>query len=189
MVEAAIRGCGDAGADAVMFWEDMGTQTGPLFSPAMFREFFKPDYTHLADVAHQHGLKVLMHSCGNNAALLDDLLDIGIDVFQFDQPALYDMPALADKLCRRRRCLWSPVDIQKVLPTGDRAFIERETLRLCRTFEGGLILKDYPDLASLGIHPEWDGWAYDVIVKFCGLGRRITGEARDKHGTRTGEMT
>ncbi|MCY2928778.1 MAG: hypothetical protein NTV86_04655 [Planctomycetota bacterium] len=170
LIEAAIGHVARAGADAVMFWEDMGTQSGPLFSPAIFREFFKADYTRLAAAAHAAGLKVLMHSCGNNWTLMDDLLDVGIDVFQFDQPALYDMPALADKLRRRGRCLWSPVDIQKVLPTGDRAFIESETLRLCRTFEGGLILKDYPDLASLGLDPQWDAWAYDVIVKFCGWG-------------------
>ena len=33
-----------------------------------------------------------------------------------------------------RVTFYSPVDIQKVLPTGDRAFIERRTLEMCNLF-------------------------------------------------------
>jgi hypothetical protein len=44
------------------------------------------------------------------------LLGAVVEVFQVDQPALFDMPKLA--------ALWSPVDIQKILPTGDRDLIE-----------------------------------------------------------------
>ena len=81
-------------------------------------------YTRLLGIAHDYGMKVLMHSCGQNWAIVPDLLDAGVDVFQFDQPALYDMPKLAALLRERKAALWSPVDIQKILPTGDRAIIE-----------------------------------------------------------------
>lgn len=158
--EAKIRGAGDAGADGIMIGEDLGTQLGTLFSPAMFREFFKPEYTRLLAMAHDRGMKVFLHSCGLNWALIDDLLDCGVDVFQFDQPALYDMPALAAKLRARKAALWAPTDIQKVLPTGNRDFIAAETRRMLDTFKGGLICKCYPDLHGIGVDPEWDGWAY-----------------------------
>lgn len=162
--EAKIHGAGKAGADAIMIGEDLGTQTGPLFSPAMFRDFFKPDYTRLLALAHEYGMKVMLHSCGNNARLIDDLLDCGVDVFQFDQPAVYDMPALAAKLRARRAALWAPTDIQKVLPTGDRSFIVAETRRMLETFRGGLIGKNYPDLPGIGVQPEWDRWAYEEMA-------------------------
>ena len=169
MYETLIQAAGRAGADGIMIGEDMGTQTGLLFSPVMFRFYFKEEYARLMGIAHDLGLKVLMHSCGLNWAILDDLLDCGVDCFQFDQPALYDMPALAAKLRERGAALWSPVDIQKVLPTGDRALIESETLRMCQLFHGFLITKNYPDLKGIGVQEAWDDWAYNAIHRYAGL--------------------
>lgn len=98
-----------------------------------------------------------------------DLIDAGVNVFQFDQPAAYDMPALADKLRERKAALWSPLDIQKFLPTGDRKLIEREARRLVDTFRDGLILKDYPDLPGIGVKDEWDMWAYTAFIEAAGI--------------------
>ena len=167
--EAKIRAAGQAGADGIAIGEDMGTQTGLLFSPQMWREYFKGLYTRLFGIAHEYGMKVLMHSCGQNWQILDDLLDAGVDVFQFDQPVAYDMPALAAKLRQRKAALWSPVDIQKVLPTGDRAFIEAEAHRMVQTFRGALIVKDYPDLPGIAVKNEWDTWAYNAVLQAAGI--------------------
>lgn len=167
--EQKIHLAGKAGADGIMIGEDMGTQTGLLFSPAMFREYFKDMYTRLFAIAHDYGMKVLMHSCGQNWAIVPDLLDAGVDVFQFDQPALYDMPRLAALLRQRKAALWSPVDIQQILPTGNRAIIEAGARRMVDVFEGGLICKNYPDLPGIGVQEEWDMWAYQAICKRIGL--------------------
>ena len=163
--EAKIHGAGKAGADGIMIGEDMGTQNGLLFSPDMFREFFKEEYARLFAIAHDYGMKILMHSCGMNWEILEDLLEAGVDCFQFDQPAVYDMPALAELLRRYKAGLWSPTDIQKILPTGDRALIESETQRMLDTFKGCFIGKDYPDLPGIGVEPEWDQWAYEVMAR------------------------
>jgi uroporphyrinogen decarboxylase len=109
--EQKIHLAGRAKADGIVVGEDLGTQTGLLFSPAMFREILKPTYTRLMGIAHEYGMKVFMHSCGLNWLIVPDLMDVGVDVFQFDQPALYDMEALARLMKERRRALWSPVDI------------------------------------------------------------------------------
>ena len=167
MYEGLIHAAGKAEADAVMIGEDMGTQQGLLFSPEMFREFFKADYTRLMGITHEYGMKVLMHSCGSNREILDDLVDCGVDCFQFDQPAIYDMDELAQLFRRRGASLWSPVDIQQVLPTGDREFIRAETERMCATFEGMLIVKNYPDLPGIGVAEEWDDWAYGAVMEFA----------------------
>ena len=168
--EQKIHLAGKAGADGIMIGEDMGTQTGLLFSPVMFREYFKPMYTRLMSIAHDYGMKVLMHSCGQNWAIVPDLLDAGVDVFQFDQPAVYDMPKLAVLLKERKAALWSPVDIQKILPTGDRKLIEAGAREMVDIFEGGLICKNYGDLAGIGVQPEWDDWAYEAICERVGIG-------------------
>ncbi|MBN1641888.1 MAG: hypothetical protein JXA09_11700, partial [Anaerolineae bacterium] len=167
--ESKIHLAGQAGADGIMIGEDMGTQTGLLFSPAMFRAYFKELYTRLLGIAHDYGMKVLMHSCGQNWAIVPDLIDAGVDVFQFDQPALYDMPQLAALFRERGASLWSPVDIQQILPTGDRARIEAGARYMVDTFGGMLICTNYGDLPGIGVKPEWDMWAYNAICERVGL--------------------
>ena len=167
--ETKIHAAGRAGADGIVIGEDLGTQTGLLFSPEMFRRFFKALYADVLAIAHDYGMKVFFHSCGMNWEILSDLLDVGMDVFQFDQPALYDMPRLAALLHERRAALWSPVDIQQIMPTGDRAVIEAGARRMYDLFEGGLICKNYPDLHGIGVEPEWDMWAYQAICERAGI--------------------
>ncbi|OPZ26228.1 MAG: methylcobalamin:coenzyme M methyltransferase [Lentisphaerae bacterium ADurb.BinA184] len=175
LLERVIDRCGEAGLDGIMFCEDLGIQDRTLMSPAMWRDIFRPLYERLTARAHRHGLKVIQHSCGFNWALVDDLCEAGIDCLQFDQPAIYDLDGLAAKLRRHRVGLFSPCDIQKILPTGDRALIERETRRLVETFRGGFIAKNYPDLHGIGVAPEWDGWAYEA---FLAAGQAVPGVGR-----------
>ena len=168
--ETLIRGFAACGADGVFFCEDLGVQDRVLIGPAMWRDIFAPHYRRLTAVAHALGLKVFMHSCGYNWELIDDLAESGIDCFQFDQPAAYDLPALAEKLKRHRKALHAPVDIQKVLPTGDRARIEAEARRMVQCFRGFFIAKNYPDLHGIGVEPEWDAWADEAFRRAVGMG-------------------
>ncbi|NLL84703.1 MAG: hypothetical protein GX230_10765 [Lentisphaerae bacterium] len=165
LLERIIDRFGEAGIDGVMFCEDLGVQDRLLMSPEMWRDIFRPLYERLTSRAHSHGMKVIQHSCGYNWLLVDDLCEAGIDCLQFDQPAVYDQPALAAKLKKHGVGLFAPCDIQKVLPTGDRELIERETKRLVETFRGGFIAKNYGDLPGIGVLPEWDQWAYEAFVK------------------------
>ncbi len=170
LLEGVIDRYGESGVDGVMFCEDLGIQDRLLMSPDMWRDIFAPLYERLTARAHQHGMKVIQHSCGYNWLLVDDLCAAGIDCLQFDQPAVYDQPALAAKLRQHGVGLYAPCDIQKVLPTGDRALIEHETRRLVEIFRGGLIAKNYADLKGIGVQPEWDQWAYNTFIE-AGTGK------------------
>lgn len=165
LLEGVIDRYGEAGVDGIMYCEDLGTQDRLLMSPSMWRKVFRPLYERLTSRAHRHGMKVIQHSCGFNWELLDDLCEAGVDCLQFDQPAIYDLPALAEKLRRRGVGLFAPCDIQKVLPTGNREFIEQETGRMVKLFGGGLIAKNYGDLHGIGVQPAWDQWAYETFLR------------------------
>ncbi len=164
LFEGVIARYGEAGMDAIMYCEDLGVQDRLLMSPAMWRDIFRPLYERLSSRAHHYGMKVIQHSCGYNWQLVDDLCQAGVDCLQFDQPAVYDQPALAAKLKKHGVGLFAPCDIQQVMPTGDRELIERETARLVNTFRGGFIAKNYSDLHGIGVKPEWDQWAYDTFL-------------------------
>jgi len=157
----------DIGADGIVFCEDWGTQDRLLVSPSTWRELFKPDFIKLVSFAHERGLTVWMHSCGYIYEIIPDLIEVGIDVLQFDQPALYGI----DRLGREfggKIAFWCPVDIQKTLQTGDKKRIQREAIELIWYLGGrggGFIAKNYPSLGAIGVKPEWDQWAYEAFLQ------------------------
>ncbi len=65
-----------------IFWlsDDMGFKTGTLLAPADLRELVFPGHKLLTRMAHESGRPVILHSCGNLSAVMDDLIDgVGID--------------------------------------------------------------------------------------------------------------
>jgi uroporphyrinogen-III decarboxylase len=174
MLEKVIVRAAGTGAEAVFYCEDLGVQDRTLVGPEMWRDIYKPHYERLTAAAHQRGMKVFMHSCGYNWALLEDLAKAGVDCFQFDQPSVYENVPLPELLKKYKIALFSPVDIQKVMPTGDRKFIESETVKLIERYKGSLILKNYGDLKGIGVKEDWDNWAYRKALKTAGLAETVS---------------
>ncbi len=104
--------------DAVFFCEDWGTQERLLVSPKLWHEMFEWGFVELIEHAAKHGIDVWMHSCGYIKDIIPSLVDIGVKVLQFDQPTLSGLDFLAET-CPGKTAIWSPVDIQRDLPTGD----------------------------------------------------------------------
>jgi uroporphyrinogen decarboxylase len=79
--------------DVIGFGDDMGMQTGPLFSPEMYREFFKPRHKILWNRARelQPGIKVGLHCCGGVYPLLGDMIEAGLDAINPVQFTCTDM--------------------------------------------------------------------------------------------------
>ena len=155
----------EAGADGVFFCEDWGTEDRLLVSPRMWDEIFRPDFERLIGHAHQRSLTVWMHSCGYVRDIVPALAEIGLDVLQLDQPELCGLDFLAEY--SGRLTYWCPVDIQKILPTGDRELIQsraRAMLAKLASRGGGFIGGCYGDNASLGVDPLWQHWAYEAFL-------------------------
>ena len=79
--------------DIIGFGDDMGMQTGPLFSPEMYREFFKPRHRILWNRAKEicPGIKVGLHCCGGVYPLLGDMIEAGLDAINPVQFTCTDM--------------------------------------------------------------------------------------------------
>ncbi len=66
--------------DIILFGDDLGMQSGPQMSPAMYREFFKPRHARMWKRAKELAdVKVKLHCCGGVRPLLADLIDAGLD--------------------------------------------------------------------------------------------------------------
>jgi len=162
LLAMAIVAYAESGVDAVMFPEDWGTQTGLMIRPTTWREVFLPDFYALCEVAHRHGVRVFMHSCGKITDIIPDLIASGIDVLQFDQPRLHGIDVLAR--FHGQVTFWCPVDIQQTLQTRDPRAIEAEARELIESLggpEGGFIAGYYSDNASIGLEP----WVQDVACR------------------------
>jgi len=171
-IKVQMKRIGEAGADSIMFAEDWGTQTQTLISPKLWREEFKPRFADLCSYAHSLGLKVFMHSCGKMTAIIPDLIETGVDLFQFDQPRVHGIDTLQGFQQQAKVTFWCPVDIQTTLQTKDEAAIRQEASELLEKLwcgRGGFIAGFYWDEPSIGLEPKWQQIACD---EFLQKGRR-----------------
>lgn len=161
-----VKKAAQLGFDGVIVYDDWGTQTALLMSPELWREIFKPIYAKIIKEAHDQALDFFVHSCGYVYDIIEDFIEIGVDVLQFDQPELLDTKKLSGEF-GGRVTFWSPVDIQKVMATGDKAYIQnsaREMITNFGNFGGGFIAKDYPSWEDIDVKDEWAQWARDIFI-------------------------
>ena len=164
----AIDCWADAGADAIMFAEDWGTQDRLMISPALWREVFRPEFEALAGRARDHGLYVLMHSCGKITDIIADLIECGIHCLQFDQPRVHGIETLSERF-GGKVTFWCPVDIQKTLQTRDPEQIRQEAKLLVErlgTFGGGFVAGYYGGNEAIGLTPDVQDVACKAFVEY-----------------------
>jgi uroporphyrinogen decarboxylase len=135
------------------FTDDWGTQQNTFISPQLWDEFFKPRYKRIFDAIHAAGWHVWMHSCGKVNAILDGLIDSGLNVINLQQPRALGIEEVGRRF-RGRICFESLCDIQHTLPFKDAAAIREEALLLLDSWAaptGGFILSDYGDGRAIGV--------------------------------------
>ncbi len=65
---------------AVAMGDDMGFKTQTFLPPPAMRKYIFPGLKRITDAIHAHGKPFILHSCGNLALVMDDLIDfVGID--------------------------------------------------------------------------------------------------------------
>jgi len=65
--------------DAIRWPDDMGYKYNQFFSLGMYRELLKPVQRRAIEWAHQHGIKAMLHSCGDIRPFVPELIEIGLD--------------------------------------------------------------------------------------------------------------
>jgi len=107
--------------DIILFGDDLGMQTGPQMSPAMYREFFKPRHAGMWKRAKELArVKVMLHCCGGVRTLLPHLIDAGLDAINPVQISCRGMSAAELKReFGRDLTFWGGgCDTREILPNG-----------------------------------------------------------------------
>ena len=103
--------------DGVLLGSDWGSQQALLMSPAMWRELIAPGERREYDLVKAAGKDVWLHSCGNIEAILDDLVEMGLDVLNPVQPECMDIYRLKDRY-GTDLTFWGGISTQQTLPYG-----------------------------------------------------------------------
>jgi hypothetical protein len=141
-------------------WGDVAYDRGMFFSPDFWRAVYKPQVARLCAVAHAHGLKTIYHGCGNASAVFEDMIEIGVDVYNpLEAKAGLDVVDLKRQYGNR----WSfngNLDV-RVLATNDKDQIRREVLRKLNAAKGGgyIIQSDH------SVPDNVDPASYDYVVQ------------------------
>lgn len=68
--------------DMLLFHDDMGSQRSPFFSSAMYESILLPHYQRITKAAHQMGMYITLHSCGNVESHLPSFIKAGFDAWE-----------------------------------------------------------------------------------------------------------
>ena len=101
--------------DGFYFGDDYGQQTSMIMGPSLWRKFFKPYLARTFAPIKAKGLPVIFHSCGNILAILDDMMEIGLDCYQTVQPEIYDLRELKKRF-GGRLAFYGAISTQQFLP-------------------------------------------------------------------------
>lgn len=94
----ALESC-RLGADWLWLGDDIGTQSGMMMSPDMWRQWLKPRMKQICDAVHARypDQIIAYHSCGSMSPVAGDLADLGIRIINPIQESAKDMDHAAFK--------------------------------------------------------------------------------------------
>jgi len=162
--------------DVINFSDDLGMQTGPMISPRMYREFFKPRHAAMwARAKKLANAKVMLHCCGAVRQLLPDLIDAGLDAINPVQISCRGMDAGGLKRdFGRDLTFWGGgCDTQQILPCGTPAEVRAHVLRQCQTLApgGGFVFQQVHNILA-NVPPENIIAMYDAVREYDARVRR-----------------
>lgn len=136
----------------IYIWGDVAYRNGMLFSPAIWRKYFKPAVRELIEIAHEAGLLVIYHGCGNASPIYEDFIEIGLNGYNpLEAKADLDIVKLKEQY-GGRLCFVGNYDVRE-MESGDPIRIKKQFLyKLQAALNGGWILQSDHSVTS-GVSP------------------------------------
>ena len=139
--------------DSIMIADDLGAQNSPFLSPRFFKNIFKEPYNQIIKLTHDLGMDFILHSCGQIFELMPDIIEAGVDVFQFDSPLMTGVENFKKFAEERKVAFWLSSNIQSTYILGTPKEVEEEIKGYIRSVgnnEGGLGICEYATNKTIG---------------------------------------
>jgi len=128
------------GVDGVRVGEDWGLQKGLITGAALWRRYLKPRLNILYNAIRARGLKLFIHTCGDNTELFPDIIELGVEVVHPIQPEAMDVVMLQREY-GKDISMYGGIGTQSTLVYGTPADVVAEANARLETFrDGGYIL-------------------------------------------------
>jgi uroporphyrinogen decarboxylase len=156
--------------DIILFGDDLGMQTGPQVSPAMYHEFFFPRHRAMWNRAKElANVKVMLHCCGGVRELLNDLIAAGLDTINPVQITCNGMdPAALKRDFGARLCFWGGgCDTRQILPQSTPAQVRQHVLDQLKIFapSGGFVFQQVHNIMA-DVPPQNIVAMFDAVAEF-----------------------
>jgi uroporphyrinogen decarboxylase len=146
-MDILLRGLKAAEGYCDICWlgDDYASQKDLIMSPELWRKFIKPYLSEHVRAAREHGMYVMIHSCGAIRSILKDFIDIGINAHLVFQTSAKGMDAKS--IARDfggKLVFYGGIDVQHTLSDGTIADVEKEVRSNVKTFAkcGGYIVSN-----------------------------------------------
>lgn len=119
--------------DIIKIGDDLGTQESLMISPKMYRNLLKPIHADfISFIKERTNAKVLFHSDGDVAPLIDDFVEIGVDILNPIQTSAGTMSNLPELKKRHGKNIvfCGGIDSHRILPFGTPADVREEVKRV-----------------------------------------------------------
>jgi len=133
--------------------EDLGGQTGLMYSPSHIREFLLPRMKRMIELTKQNGAFVFHHDDGAIREILPELIEIGIEILN---PVQWRCPGMEREGLKRdfgdRLIFHGAMDNQYTLPFGSVEEVRQEVIDNYRILGegGGYILAPCHNIQAVG---------------------------------------
>jgi uroporphyrinogen decarboxylase len=117
-----------AGTGAIFYSDDLGFKGGTTLSPRFLRKYYIPRLKRIADACHKNNKLFLLHSCGQVMAIMDDLIEAGIDGRHSFEDTILPVEQWYDKF-HERVAILGGVDME-LMAHGTQEQVRQRTRRI-----------------------------------------------------------
>ena len=137
----------------IQMGDDLGTQSGPMISPKLYREIFYPRHKKIYQyVKKNSNMYVFLHSCGAVSEFIPDLIEAGVDILNPVQISAEGMqPERLKREFGKDIVFWGGgVDTQHTLFRGTPEQVKDEVKRNTEIFmkDGGFVFNQVHNILA-----------------------------------------
>ena len=164
LAENQIKEAGDK-LSGMYIWGDIAYVNGMLFSPEIWRRYFKPIVKRVIEVCHKAGLMVIYHGCGNATPVYEDFIEIGLDGYNPLEVKSHLDAVELKKTYGGRLAFVGNVDVRE-LESGEKDRIKKEVLYKLKTAKNGGWICQSDHSVSSDVDPESYAYMVELIREF-----------------------
>jgi len=141
--------------DGFFFGNDFGTQQSLICGPGQFNEFILPWLRKFTKQGHDHGLQVILHSCGAIHPVIEQLIAAGVNCLHPLQALAKDMDAATlARDFKGRVAFMGGIDMQELLTNGTPDQVRAEVHRVKSILGPNLIVSPSHEAILPNVPPQ-----------------------------------